>query len=521
MNLEINSETVKLCEIISREKRTKIIEGDMIVPDIKPDILSISNIDSDIFISKKEIRDGKIYVEGLADVSAIYMAEDKNTSIKSLNNVFDFSEVFELEGINAESIIRVNVEKEPVEYKVLNGRKLSIRIPITLEVSAEKNCEHTIAKDVLENQNIEMQKQQIELYSLTDSKTQNIELNEIVNLSEEKAPIAEILKASIEIKNTDYKISYNKILAKADALIKIIYVSDTQANTIETYETLLPVMGFINSDNLDENSEVTLEFTVKTFALRPIYQDLKSTSFSVDSEIEILANVYQKRQIEIISDLYNPDADLKYKTEKMIISNEKINTTKEVEMLQSLMIPELDNLNILSIDAKPSINNKNILNEKIAVEGNIEFTIVYYNEQKRVIETKKMELPYQQVLKVPEIESDMNIILDVKVKDLEYRKANSTELQIKLILCFKILLKEEQNIEGITEIEVNENTDEQLPSIIVYYVKDGDTLWNIAKKYKTTVKEIKENNQLKDDMIYPNQQLLIPKRSKVKNLELI
>ena len=83
MNLEINSETVRLCEIISKEKRTKVIEGDMIVPDIKPDILSISNIDYDVFITKKEIKDGKLYVEGLADVTGIYVAEDQNGSIKS------------------------------------------------------------------------------------------------------------------------------------------------------------------------------------------------------------------------------------------------------------------------------------------------------------------------------------------------------------------------------------------------------------------------------------------------------
>lgn len=521
MNLEINSETVKLCEIISREKRTKIIEGDMIVPDIKPDILSISNIDSDIFISKKEIKDGKLYVEGLADVSAIYVAEDKNTSIKSLNNVFNFSEVFEIEGLEIGNMIRIKIEKEPVEYKVLNGRKISVRIPITLNVSVEKNCEHTIARDIIENKNIEMKKQEIEFYSLTDSQIQNVELNEIVNIPEEKPAIAEILKANIIIKNTDYKISYNKILAKADANVKIIYVSDTESNEIETYETTLSVMGFINSDNLDDNSEVKLEFTIKTFALRPIYQDLKSTSFSVDSEIEILANVYQKRQIEIISDLYDPDTNLKYKTEEMTISNEKINTTANVEILQSLMIPELDNLHILSVEANPTINNKNVLKEKIAVEGNIEFIIVYYNEHKKVIETKKIDLPYQQVLKINEIESDMNVELNVQVKELDYRKANSTELQIKLLLSFNILVRDEEKIYGITEIEIDENTSIESPSIVVYYVKPHDTLWNIAKKYKTTVAEIMENNQLKDDLIYPNQQLIIPKRTRVKALEIM
>jgi release factor glutamine methyltransferase len=174
---------VKLCEIISEGKRTKVIEGDLIVPDIKPDILSISNIEYDIFITRKEIKDGKLYVYGISDVSAIYVAEDQKASTKSLNNVFDFLESFDIEGINDESIIEIKVEEELIEYKVMNGRKISVRIPITLDVAVKKNCEYTIAKDVLNNNNIETKKEEFEVYSLVDSKIQNIELNEADNVT--------------------------------------------------------------------------------------------------------------------------------------------------------------------------------------------------------------------------------------------------------------------------------------------------------------------------------------------------
>ena len=48
-----------------------------------------------------------------------------------------------------------------------------------------------------------------------------------------------------------------------------------------------------------------------------------------------------------------------------------------------------------------------------------------------------------------------------------------------------------------------------MPSI-VYTVREGDTLWNIAKAYGTTVNDIaRYNGIVETDVIYPGQRLRI------------
>ena len=47
------------------------------------------------------------------------------------------------------------------------------------------------------------------------------------------------------------------------------------------------------------------------------------------------------------------------------------------------------------------------------------------------------------------------------------------------------------------------------PSVITYIVKPNDSLYNIATKYNTTIDEIKQNNNLSSDIIYPGAILLI------------
>ena len=74
---------------------------------------------------------------------------------------------------------------------------------------------------------------------------------------------------------------------------------------------------------------------------------------------------------------------------------------------------------------------------------------------------------------------------------------------------------------AMQESEDESLSDEQIkvPNIVIYYVKKGDSLWNIAKNFKTTVEDIKNINELTDDIIYPNQQLIIKRKRAVNKIE--
>lgn len=67
-------------------------------------------------------------------------------------------------------------------------------------------------------------------------------------------------------------------------------------------------------------------------------------------------------------------------------------------------------------------------------------------------------------------------------------------------------------VKVIDDIEVTDGDDENIYSIVVYFVKPGDTLWNIAKKFKSTIQAIALVNGIDDEnKINIGQQLFIPK----------
>ena len=85
------------------------------------------------------------------------------------------------------------------------------------------------------------------------------------------------------------------------------------------------------------------------------------------------------------------------------------------------------------------------------------------------------------------------------------------ELQLSFVMEVQLDSVQNQSREMVQSIDESKEALPSFPSITLYFVKPGDSLWKIAKRFYVTVDSIKEINELKEDVIYPGQELIIPK----------
>ena len=90
MEINMTKETLKVKKVICEKKEMISIQGDMIVPDSKPDILSTVNTSGTICIYKKEMMDWKIRIDGNVLTYIMYLAdtssrENMNDNIRLLH----------------------------------------------------------------------------------------------------------------------------------------------------------------------------------------------------------------------------------------------------------------------------------------------------------------------------------------------------------------------------------------------------------------------------------------------------
>ena len=90
----------------------------------------------------------------------------------------------------------------------------------------------------------------------------------------------------------------------------------------------------------------------------------------------------------------------------------------------------------------------------------------------------------------------------------------SDEVEIKAVVNLSIIAFAKRQCKAITDITISDIDYEkmnQLAGIIGYLVQEEDTLWNIAKRYYTSIDTLRRVNQLERDELLPGQKLLIVK----------
>ena len=97
MTIETIRDSLCINQIVEQRKDSFIIEGDAIIPDVKPDILGTISTSGTVCIYKKEIQDGKIKIEGTINTYIMYLADSESNNIRSINTNLDFSQTINTE----------------------------------------------------------------------------------------------------------------------------------------------------------------------------------------------------------------------------------------------------------------------------------------------------------------------------------------------------------------------------------------------------------------------------------------
>ena len=271
----------------------------------------------------------------------------------------------------------------------------------------------------------------------------------------------------IRRENKETKISYNKVLIKAYQVIKIMYLSID--NRICTKVASIPIMGFIDMQDVNDENICEVEYEIKNILIKP--NSAEEHSIYVEIENDVTCTTYQNKNLSIIQDLYSPTTNLVYK-QKMIKTMSGKSVIKDLcPIREKQVIPEIGNNKIYDVDIKPYILSQNIINDRIVYEGEIELKFIFGEETVSKIDSKTIIVPFEYNMNLPGISNNFKIDtkLEVTMQDFVIMPDQSIDIKIDLQFVANSFKSEELNV--IQEINIEENRENEKYSIIIYFTK--------------------------------------------------
>ena len=503
MKVETVKKSICINRIVTQKIENFILEEDTIIPDIKPDILKAVSTSGNVCIYRKEVLDGKIKLDGNVNVYLIYLADSETDNIRGINTNIDFKQIIEckdaLNGMNVNEKVTI----KSIECKVLNGRKVSLSIQLEAEVILYANEDLDIVNDVQNIKDIQEIRKNIRFNSVVGSNSTKTYAKETIKI-DSGDNLAEILRVDFNIINKDSKMSYNKILAKADADVKIMYI--TEDNRIRNIEEKIPIMGFVEMLNVSENDICDTKYTIRNILVKPNSEE--EHSIYVEIELDVSCNAIREEEIEILEDLYSPSMNLEFNSRNILTMVDKKNRNDVYEIREKMQIQELVGEKIRDIRITPIINSANISRGKIKYDGEVKVDFLITSNNQTTVEgiTIMYVMDYEEVIESSKIDTNVEIAMqDFVIED--------SEVTLNINLSFEVSQYNQINMNVIENVSLNEEKCIENPySMTIYFVKSGDSLWKIAKKYRSTIEDIMRLNEIEDpDKIDVGMQLFIPK----------
>ena len=179
------------------------------------------------------------------------------------------------------------------------------------------------------------------------------------------------------------------------------------------------------------------------------------------------------------------------------------------QIREKVNVPEIGNGEIINTSIQISINKENRLSGKIALEGELEVNLIYTDISTIGVNSKTITIPFTQTIEG--VENNCNTSTKIEVGTQEFTNQSGT-IDANVDLNFETLTYKNVEIPAINNITEETEDDLEDYSVIIYVVKDGDTLWKIAKKYGSTVDDIVRVNGIENpDKINIGEKIYIPK----------
>lgn len=321
-------------------------------------------------------------------------------------------------------------------------------------------------------------------------------LRETLELGGGKPPIAYILRSRAQCLCEETRVVSDSLLLRGRVLLEVLYTPANESPLPEKMEFSIPFSQMVEAPGAREDGMCQVELSVMEPELLPRSDNLgEATRLEAKLQLNALVTVEKRVDIPLVEDAYStryataPEYETLMLPRPMGARVDSFSQTTSVESGSELLTGVIDLWNeIASVSAQ-------VVSGQLVYTGKLNVCLLAVNREGVPFYREKV-MDFSAAFPM-DAEGEVEAAPCLSMMKLQYRivSASSVEVradvQVSTRLLGKTACRVLQGLHRSGEEPLRKDT-----PLILYFAQSGEPLWNIAKRYSSSVKAICEENEL-------------------------
>lgn len=516
--MELVKKNIHMNKLKGKTFSQMTLDEDFNLSEVKPDAVHVILNQAEVVVDTIKVQQDKVILRGKFSFEILYATENEKHNAENYLGSVNFEEAVNLAGVEMGDHISVKWDIEDMTAALVNSRKFRINALITFQLKAESIYEEETTEEIQGGNCIQMKMEEQQVVQLKAHKKDTFRIKEEIELSSSKPNIDRLLWRGMNVRSITCKPMENNVEIQGELVLFIIYAGEEEHIPIQWVEKNIPFQGSVPVEECSMDMILMSNVNVihREIEARPD-SDGENRIIGLDVVLELDMKLYNEERISILSDVYSPKEKIIPKYGEAFFESLLMRNAAKCKIVDKLRLP--DSERILQIcHSNGSIKVDRVIMEKnsLKIEGALTVTILYMAaDDNEPMRSYRGALPFTYEAEANGVDENCFYELTPSIEQLTCVMSGEREAEVRAIAVLDLLVLKRVSIPTISAVSAQAFDPKELEGvagIVGYIVKPGDSLWEIAKKYYTTIDAIMETNELPGRQVKGGERILLMKQ---------
>lgn len=511
MELKLTHDTIEVNEVVFDAMVEQSVELDCLLPDYCPNVFKVLKCKMVPKMTSGRVVGNEAVIDGMATVFVVYICEETN-QIRSFSQRLPFTKTVALKSACENPSMDVSMQCEYLNCRGVNSRRFDIRGAIGIFLRVSDQRQETIVSDA-EGAGVQKQQSSVKMDGECRQTCKSFTVREELELPNGNDSIASVLYHNETARVDDVKVIANKVIVKGEIQLHVAYCPLGEEAAPQTVKYSVPVSQIIDLPGVDDRFSCDVCFDVTCADLEPkTTMDGESKIISAELSVNCICTCVMEAEKEMIRDLYstNYECELEY---------------KKIALRRSLPLPVMTSMVQTSVDT-PNEEIASVYDiwcdiarltgkrtaTGISLDGEFDVCAVCSTVSGMPLSIDKRVEFHDDIDKDPGLPG-CEIAVSAQIRSMSYHLTgdHKIDLRIELSVFAKAVQMISQPVVVNMSLDESKTTSKaEQAAVTLYFADEGEQIWDIAKRYHTSVGAILEENDLDAETMTQGGMILIP-----------